>query len=241
MDSNSKLDELIETQVENLIQDDDYYQALATPLKPAAIVKKEHREQLTEFFNFKEQRARFEQAQALITDLMPSFASPEAFAKVKEELNNSTAYFSHFIKSSEAESSDRPILLQEMFGLSDETLLHIYAFGRDLVGKGQFQDALALFALLTTLAPHVPSYWISEGLCFQKLNLHEEALAAFSAAKFLNPLDPTPIAYSIESHHILKENEQMKNEIESLEKVVANLDSNEKATWKERLNNYKMA
>lgn len=180
---NTLLNELIESQVEELIQSDDFYQKLATPLKSASVIKQEHRQQLTEFLQFKEQIARLDQAQKLITDLMPSFIPPVEFDKIKQELDNSGAHFSDFMEK--AEDSDRPILLQEMFGLSDETLMHVFALGKDLIEKGHFQDACSLFAFLTTLAPHVPSYWILEGVCFENLNLHEETKAAFTAANFL--------------------------------------------------------
>lgn len=186
MDANSNaiLNKLIENQVNDLIENDDYYLGLATPLKSASILKEEHRHKLTDFFQFKEQIARLEQAQMLITDLMPLSVSPLEFTKIMEEINNSGQHFNTFMKNTGV--SDKPILLQEMLGLSDETLLHIYALGKDLVEKDNFQDAGSIFTLLTTLAPHVQSYWILEGVCFEKLNLHEESQAAFSAAKLLS-------------------------------------------------------
>jgi tetratricopeptide (TPR) repeat protein len=235
------LDELIETQVKELIQDDDYYQGLATPLKSVALCKQEHREKLTEFFKFKEQRALLDQAQKLIMDLMPAFIPPIEFTKIKEELDNSGSHFAHFMESRGNEKPDRPILFQEMMGLSNETLLHIYALGLDLHEKGLFKDGLALFTLLTFLAPHVTSYWILEGTCLQSLNQHQEALAALSAAKLLNPSDPLPIAYSIESYRSLKEKDQLLSEIQLLEKVVNTLDSEEKGIWRDQLNNIKNA
>jgi tetratricopeptide (TPR) repeat protein len=233
MDSNS--DELIETIAEELLQDDDYYQCLATPLKSAALYKQAHRNQLIELFQFKKQNERIIHALDLITNMMPSFTSADGYAKVKEEMDNSSAYFSRFMESAGAEPSDKPILLQEMLGLSDETLLHIYAFGRALVEKGNTQDACALFTLLTILAPHVESYWISQGVCMQDSGLHEEAIAAFNAAKFLDPLDPAPIVYSIESFRLLKDETQEKTEMELLERALESLDKREQATWRERL------
>lgn len=234
MDSKSEilLNELIEPQVDSLIQEDDYYQALATPLKSAALWKQEHKRQLREFFQFKVLNERIKSALELITNTMPSYVSAEAFAKVKQEMDNSATHFTEFMES--AKDSDKPILFQEMLGLSDDSLLEIYAFGRSLVEKGNTQDALPLFALLTLLAPHVPSYWISEGVCMQDLNLHEEALAAFNGAKFLNPQDPAPIAYSIDSYRALKA-DQLKSETELLEKTLENLSSTEQAEWQEYL------
>lgn len=234
------LSELTENQAEELIEEDAYYQSLATPLKSAALIKKEHKKQLVDFFEFKEQADRFKHAQKLITDLMPTFVSHLAFTKIRDELNDTVLHFSHFMKEKAENAADQTILLQEMLGLSDETLIHIYALGRDLFQKGQFEDALALFSFLTTIAPHVSNYWILEGACFQNSNLHEEALAAFNTAKFLNPHNPIPIAYAIESYHQLNDKGQIKHEIELLEKVVMALSSIEIGVWRERLNQFKM-
>lgn len=239
-DSDLLLNELIESQVDELIQDDEYYQGFATQLKSAESVKQGHIKQLAEFFKFQEYHTRLEHAQRLITDLMPAYVSVDAFAKIKQELENSGTHLSQFIES-EQKSSERPILLQEMFGLSDETLIHIYAFGRGLVEKNNMEDACALFVLLSTLAPHVPSYWISEGICMQELGLHEQAIIAFSSAKFLSPSDPAPIAYSIETYRSLKDNDQIKKEMELLESTIETLDSDDKVIWLQWVNNFKIA
>lgn len=234
MDTKSEtlLNGLIEPQVESLVEEDSYYQALATPLKSASQWKQQHRQELKEFFKFKDLNGRLAKAFDLITHTMPSFASPEAYAKVKQEMDNSIDYFHHYMESMEA--TDRPILFQEMLGLSDETLLQIYAFGRNLVEKQNTEDALPLFTLLTVLAPHVESYWIAEGVCMQDLKLHEEAIAAFTCAKALAPQDPAPIAYTIDSYRAIKE-DQLKQEAELLGQVLETLDPSEQAPWKEHL------
>ncbi len=228
--------ELVESQVSELIQHDDYYQGLATPLKSAAVVKQEHKTQLSEVLNFKEQRIRLNHAQKIIIDLMPTHVSPAEVTKINEEFDKSVSHFSNF-----KIETDKPLLFQDMLGFSDETLLHIYSLGLNLVKIGQFQDALALFNFLTMLTPHVTSYWILEGICFQHLNLHKEALAAFSAAKFLNPIDPLPIAYSIECYRSLKETDLLRQEVQLLEKIVTALEAKERDIWYNRLNLLKMA
>ena len=44
------LEEMIESQVDSLVQEDSYYKMFETPLKPAASFKKAHRKQLVDFF-----------------------------------------------------------------------------------------------------------------------------------------------------------------------------------------------
>lgn len=234
------LDELIKAEVEKLIQEDTHYQSLATPLKSAAAIKQDHRQQLTEFFKFQQQRDFIEHAQELITDHMPVFVPAFEFKKIKEELDNSPTHFAQFIETNKDKTFNRPILWQEMLGLSNETLLHIFSLGQDLVQKGKFQDALALFTFLTFLAPHVSSYWTLEGICLQKLNSHAEAIAAFAVAKQLDPTDPLPIACSVECYHFQNEKNLAQEEIELLEKVISTLDANERDVWKANLKNLKI-
>lgn len=229
------LEELIESQVDGLIQEDAYYEMFATPLKPASSFKSDHRKQLIEFFQLKELRSQLEVAPSIILDLLPSYVSAEEFSKIKEELDQSGAHFLQFIETIEEKSDDKPILFQEMFGLSDDTLIQIYDLAVDLVKKGNYKDALTLFVFLTTLAPHVPSYWIAQGACLQALDRHEEAVAIFGAAKFLNPQDPAPLAYSIESYLILKEKEKVKEELQLMKEVVSNLPKDEKAKWEPKI------
>jgi len=229
------LDELIESQVESLIQDDSYYQHFATSLKPASQIKMEHKKQLLDFFKLTELRKQLESAPLLIESLLPELISAEEFAKVKGELDQSSEHFITFIASMNKETAEKPVLFQEMFGLSDETLLYIYELSVDLVKKGKYEEANTLFVFLTTLAPHVPSYWIAEGACLQALNRHEEAIAVFSAAKFLNPSDPAPFAYSVESYYMLKDTEKAKPELDALKEIVKLSSGDEKIKWEQKI------
>lgn len=229
------LDELIESQVESLVQDDAYYQNFATPLKSASQIKVEHRKQLIDFFKLTELRSQLESAPVLVENLLVDLISPAEFDKVKAELDKSGEHFISFIGSMGKDSGEKPILFQEMFGLSDETLLHIYDLSVDLVKKGKYEDANTLFVFLTTLAPHVPSYWIAEGACLQALNRHEEAIAVFNAAKFLNASDPAPVAYSMESYYMLKDMSSAKAELEALKEIVKSLPADEKSNWEKKI------
>jgi tetratricopeptide (TPR) repeat protein len=233
------LDDLIKSQVETLVQDDSYYQMLATPLKPASAIKQAHRTQLVEFFKLKDLRSQLENAPTILMELLPDFVSRQDFEVIKAELDNSGEHFVRFVESM-AEESDRPILFQEMFGLTDDTLLHIYELSVDVVKKGNYKDANTLFVFLTTLAPHVSSYWIAQGACLQVLSRHEEAVAVFNAAKFLNPADPAPCAYSVESYIELKDAEKAKQELGVLKDVVKALEGEDKKIWEQKLKDYSL-
>lgn len=232
---NKVLDDLVESQVEASLQADPYYEFLSTPLKPASSIKKEHREQLTNFFKMTELRSHLEMAQNLILALLPDLISPQQFAKVKNEIDNSGAHFLQFIESQNDEPSETPILFQEMFGLSDDTILHIYDLGVSLIGNKKMQEAIIVFTFLTTLAPHVSSYWVALGVCFQETNRHQDAITAFSAAKFLKPMDPAPLFYTIESYLLLKETEKANLELEELKNVILTLSVQSQEEWRQKI------
>ena len=127
--SDVPLNELLMTVTDSLVQTDDSYPS--TPFKSATALKEQHKQELAEFLKFKDLNQRLEIALDLILSRMPSFLPPETFNKIKEEFDHSDIFLSHFMET--AEESDTPTLFQDIFGISDEPLLHIYDFGRELV------------------------------------------------------------------------------------------------------------
>lgn len=232
---NDRINELIESQVNSLMQDDSYYQALATPLKPASLVKKEHHKQLEDFFKLNELRKQFEEAPNIILQLLPDLVDPIEFNRVKDELDKSGENFITYMESMGDQSSEKPILFQEMFGLSDDTLLDIYSLGVDLVKKEDYDRANTLFVFLSTLSPHVTNYWIAHGLCLQSLNRHIEAIDIFTAAKVLDPSDPAPSAHTIDSYLALRENDKAKLELDTLKEITKFLSGDEKPKWEAKI------
>lgn len=232
--------EVIDAEIEAMLEDDSYYQGLATSLKPASVLKEEHRKKLREFFEMKELYSQLASAQKLALDLLPPLVAREQFTKIKDEIEQSTAHFVQFVESTNTEAIERPILFQEMFGFSDETLLHMYDLASDLVNKKKYEYASDLFRFLTVLAPHVASYWIGLGVCLQALDRHEDATAVFRAAKFLHPLDPLPLIHIMECYLSLKDKAKIKQELAEIEKLIEGCNSSEKAMWRQNIEKYRM-
>jgi len=193
------------------------------------------REQLTNFFKMTDFRSQLEMAQDLILSVLPDLISLQQFAKVKNELDSSIGHFIKFIESEDGKSPEKPILFQEMFGFSDDTLLLVYDLGVSLIGRGEMKNAIIIFTFLTTLAPHVSSYWVALGVCFQETNRHQEGIIALSAAKFLEPTDPGPLFYNIESYLVLKETEKANLEVEELKNVIKALSSQSQEEWRHKI------
>jgi len=237
------LQDLFADQIEELLQaDSELYLAQATPLKSAQMIKEEHRRQLEEQFKQKELREQINLAYEQIVNLLPNFISPEEFEKVKKEIDGSQTHFVEFVETvSNGGEREKPIFLQEMFGFSDSTILHVYALASDLVRKGNAKDAYSLFVFAGVMAPFVASYWIGQGVCLKALGRNQEAITPFEIAKLWDPLDPLPSAHLMENYLIMNEKEKAKVEYEALANIVQSLEGDEGLKWKNKLNNFRIS
>lgn len=228
------IDDIVKSKVESFVPDESYYKMFATPLKPPSACRKSHQDSLMDFFKFEELQEQLEEAPKIILNLMPSYLPPEDFNRIKEELNKSIHHFI-LVAISMEESSDKPIMLQELFGITDDSLMHIYELGVDLVKKNNYRDANVLFVFLTTMVPYVPSFWIAHGICLQALDRHEEALEVFKTAKLLKPNNPLTSAYLIESYLHLKNTDEAKNEFNALKELILVLEGEEQTKWEQKI------
>lgn len=235
--------EIVETKVEEIIVNSHACEYFATPLKSEAMLKKTYHEELINLFKLSDARATLEAAEKIILVEMPNFTSPEKFEKIKQEIVRSGEHFVQFVNTlsnEKVKNSENPILLQQVFGLSNESLLQIYNFAANLVKKERFDEAACIFALLSTLAPHVSSYWIGQGACLQALGKHDVALVAFEVAKCIKADNPSTLVYTIESYLALKDKEKAASEMKLLKKIVCTFESDEKNYWMKRINEFQL-
>lgn len=225
------LEEILDSEIETLAGEDSLYEYYATPLKPAYIFKKEHLRQIKNFLNLKELSDQFEKTQELIMGAMPGKITDQEFLQIQEEIKGSGKHFIDYMDSMVGESGEKPILLQECFGFSDSSLIHFYSLAVDLMQENEYGKAYGLTVLLTTLAPHVQSYWIAEGICLSELGRYEEAAAIFEGAKILEEENPAPYAYSVDCYLKLKEKEKAKEEVLRLNEVLESYEGNDKETF----------
>jgi tetratricopeptide (TPR) repeat protein len=228
------IDDIVKSEVESFIPDESYYKMFATPLKPPSAYRNAHRDNLMDFFKFEEMHEQLEEAPKIILHLMPNYLSEEEFNKIKNELNKSINQFI-LIAISMGETSEKPIVLQEFFGITNDSLLRIYELGVDLVKKDNYKDAVALFVFLTTMTPYVPSFWIAQGVCLQAMDRHEDAIEVFKNAKILKRNDPVPSTYIIESYLNLKNKDEAKVELDTLKNIVSSLEDDKKKSWEQKI------
>lgn len=224
------IDDIVKSQIEAFIPDESHYKMFATPLKPPSAFRQAHRDNLMDFFKFEELQEQLDEAPKIILNLMPNYLSSEDFNRIKNELNKSIHHFI-LVAISMSETSEKPILLKDLFGITDDSLMRIYELGVDLVKKNNYKDGNILFVFLTTMTPYVPSFWIAQGVCLQALNRHEDAIEIFKTAKLLKPNDPVPSVYLIESYLNLKNSNEAKIELDALQDTVQALKDDEKKNW----------
>jgi len=235
--------QIVEEKADEIVASDHECEFYATPLKSEKMLKKAYREDLVKFFKLSDVQQSLENAEKIILTQMSNFIPPEKFEKIKHEINQSGEHFVQFINSlshEKVKNSENPILLQQVFGLCNDTLLQIYSFAADLVKRECFNEAIYIFAFLATLAPHVSSYWIGQGACLQALDRHEEALAAFSVARAIKADNPAPIIYSIESYLAINDKENAVNEAQLVKKIAWTFETEEKNYWLKKINQFQL-
>ncbi len=221
------LNNYIESKVDTLLEDDAYYEALATPIKPAKVIKTQHRKEIVEFLQMKDLGATLDKAASLIRDHLAELLSPAEFEKVKNEFDLSIEHMITFAEKGEM-LGDKPVLFQQLFGFSDGSLIHIYELADHFIKNKLYENALKILTFLTAMNPSIPSFWISQGICYQLLNQHENAIAIFDIVKMLNTPNPAPFIYTAESYVILNKMDKAKQEIESVQPL---LNGAEKGPW----------
>jgi tetratricopeptide (TPR) repeat protein len=223
-------EELSNSIVDSFLHDDNYYECLATPLKPAKVIKMQERRELANALQFKAIRSQMKTAEELLRINLKNLVSEADFYSIITELDRAPTHFEEKISSlkkeeeeKEKEEEEKVISLQELFGFSNETLMHFYELVCSLVAQNEFEKANAILVFLEMLAPHISSYWIAHGVNLQAMQKYLEAIEVFSLAKSLDPKDPEPSFSSLECYLALNEKEKAKFEKETLTTIISEI------------------
>lgn len=218
-------EQVIDSQVEGFLEEDSYYQMQATPLKSAATVKEEHKRQIKEELEQKELRNHITHAYELIMNQLPHLIEATEFEKLKEEFANSIDHFNSMETKSQTS-------LQEVAGISDASLKHIYSLANVLVQDKQYKDAESLLNFLILLNPAIPFFWTALGATLQGQSKYEESTAFFQIAQTLDPTDPESFIMGAFSDSQLNHQEEAKKQLAIAEEILANstLENKEELT-----------
>ncbi len=109
---------------------------------------------------------------------------------------------------------------QKFLGFTNETIFWIYSVGFKFFEEKKYENALALFLMLTLLNPAVSDNWISLGFSQKNLFLNTQALNSFFIASSLAAENPTPRYQSAEIYLCLGEFDKAAVELDALTHIV---------------------
>ncbi|MBO4123456.1 SycD/LcrH family type III secretion system chaperone [Cupriavidus gilardii] len=82
--------------------------------------------------------------------------------------------------------------LRRLFRLDAVALETLYAYACQRYEAGDHEGARQVFFSLAAIDPHAYDYWLSLGLCLQKLRRHDEAIYCFVRCAGLRMWEPQP-------------------------------------------------
>lgn len=128
--------------------------------------------------------------------------------------------------------------LQQLCGITEETLEHLYKAAKALYDQKDFQAARAAFTFLTLLDHFRYAFWLGLATSTMYCHAFDSALTAFAFAIQMNPADPICHIYS---SHCYDELNQLDNAINALDLALVAIDKNSAyADWKKRVQEEKM-
>lgn len=220
----SKELEDIEDYIDSYIKPDDYYQAKATPLKSAAVLKEEHRKELREKFQFKEFLSTMDKGFKLIANLLPAMIGIQSFAHIIQEFSIRKAH--SVIQVTE----NQKLTVQDEWSISEQSMKQIYQLAKELHDGDKTLDADAVFTVLCYLNPKVPEYSLGKCTALYNSGNYADAIEIVQLTKILQPNKVAPFIYSALCNKRL-------NNLQGLEEDLKTLDENfargeeEKQDW----------
>lgn len=214
--------------VDAYLESDDFYAAMATPLKPAEQCKNEHRKQIHDTLSLDDFSKQLNRSVEIIMDRLPRQVTVNEWERIVDE-------FSHLEQNYQKNSAVEPIegsivTNQQLMGISDATLDAIYQLGRTLIDEKAFTDGIAIFHALCFFDPTPPDYWLGLGYCLYHMNDYEEALAIFDMAKTLNPESAAANVYIAFCHLRLSQLDQLQSDLIQIDEIFSH-SPEEKTQW----------
>lgn len=228
------LQESLDKDIDSLVESQDYT-FYETPLKKSQKLKEEFRAGLEKLFDLHSLFKKSVDSIKLIQENLHLSCTPVEAENAKKEIRDSDQHFTDYLNQistgTRVASQEN---FQQIFQLSNKTLLSIYSLAHYFFNHHDFSKAKGILHLLTCLAPQTSSFWIGLGLCFQQEKHLDEALTCFEIAELLHVSNPEAIIRKIEC--LLEKKE--KKEAEAEYKKLSNLLNNDKklqSAWKTSL------
>lgn len=104
--------------------------------------------------------------------------------------------------------------MQEIYGISDETIEHFYHAAKAIYDRKDYEDAINAFSFLCFLNRKNYAFWIGLGNSEFFCNRFEEALQAYAFAVLADPFEPTPHIQSCFCYEKMGDRELAKNALD---------------------------
>lgn len=122
--------------------------------------------------------------------------------------------------------------LQEIFGLTDETMEKLYQAAKYLYEQQNYYEAAAAFSVLACICPANHTFWMGFGNSEYFCHNYQSALVAYSLAAQTNSHDPLCHFFSARCYEALK---QRDHAINSLELAILQIGNQpEFSHWKQK-------
>lgn len=218
---------------DSLLEENSYYEKMANPLKSAEQFKAEHRKHLQEFLQFKDFKEKMNQGVDVVLERLPQMITANEWTQFKEDFARSIGRERHIASSfTEQIEQGQSTTFQNLMGISSHNMNHLYNLDRKLVEEKHFNQALAIFTMLTYLNPQVPEYWIGQAICLYSMAKYEEALAILQLAKVLQPDKVAPFIYSAFCNFALYRPEGIQQDLDLVHQILQHSET-ERAHWEE--------
>lgn len=213
-------EELINQATDSLLQPDVYYESLATALKTAPQIKDQHRKELMKALEFEDFRQKLSKGLHILVKQMQS-------SNFIEELKNCQ----HHAETFEGEAAS----IQQVYGFSDRSMELMYKFGGELIQKEAFDEAEAVFVVLTFLNPLISEYYIGAAISLFWQRKFPDCLACVGISKILQPEKAVSFIYSALSKIESGDTSSVKEDVQKLDEIF-DKSPEQKKEWQELYN-----
>lgn len=225
-----KQDALIEEQVDEILSIEQ--SATFSPTRKVVRNKGGRREKIKESLTDKALESDLKDAVKIIYLRMPNVTKTEDWDRVDTELSNVRTSTENFFNENGSLDIDPSVSCREIYGFSKKTLINIYEFALTLFDTNEYNKAVKICTLLTTVAAEIPSFWLALGRGFQFSGQYEKALSIYSQAKKRHPNTAKLYLFSAECYDALCSDTELSNELDQLKKL-SDKNSSYKKLWEE--------
>lgn len=177
---------------EGLLDEESVYELHATPLVSAQQLRAQHKERIKNYLRDNELKRSigrgFDLIRQDIIEVLTKEQLEPFFAELGKINPRALDNPSPKVQKLLAEKS-ATLTFQDVFELSNEILKQIYTLGYQYFQRKEYEHAIDIFAIVTTLNPFVTEFWNAMALCFQAKQEWTKALDTFAIACTLNEND----------------------------------------------------